>query len=213
METFDRAAIKMEAKQVLVRNRSQCIMMTLCVLVVEMVTVAVSAGILTALLNGLLVVTSAGFFVSCWRDTPITVSQAISETFDEGFLRKLGGMLWMDLKVFLWSLLFIIPGIIKSLSYAMTPYLLRDYPNIPAMDASVISERMMRGHRADVFIAQLSFLGWQLLGAMTFGILTVLFVEPYQQISMAGIFEEIKQLALDQGVVSQEELDGGLQRY
>ena len=72
---------------------------------------------------------------------------------------------------------------------------------------------MMRGHRADVFIAQLSFLGWQLLGAMTFGILTVLFVEPYQQISMAGIFEEIKQLALDQGVVSQEELDGGLQRY
>ena len=208
METFDRAAIKMEAKQVLARNRSQCIMMTLCVLVVEMVTVAVSAGILTALLNGLLVVTSAGFFVSCWRDTPITVSQAISETFDEGFLRKLGGMLWMDLKVFLWTLLFIIPGIYKALGYILTPYILYDCPNVPAMEASRISEKIMNGHRMDYFVALLSFLGWELLAGITFGILDVLFVRPYSQLTFAGIYEELKQIALDTGAVTAAELDG-----
>lgn len=208
MQTFDRAAIKAEAKRIFYRNRSLCVSMALLVLLANLILTSVSAGILSLLLSGVIAVTACGFYLECWRDQPISVSQALSATFDEGFLRKMGGMLWMGLKVFLWSLLLIIPGIIKSFSYALTPYILYDCPNVPAMEACLVSEKMMRGHRMELFIAQLSFLGWQLLSALTLGIVGVLFAGPYEELSFAGIYEELKQLALETGAVTQAELDG-----
>ena len=208
MQTFDRAAIKEEAKQVFYRNRNLCVTMALLLIAAEIILTTVSAGFLGILFSGVIMVTAADFFVRCWRDQPIAISQAISNTFDEGFLNKLGGMLWMQLKVFLWALLFIIPGVIKSYSYALTPYILADCHNVPAMEASHISEKMMRGHRMDYFIMELSFLGWQLLSALTCGILHVLYVGPYMDLTKAGIYEELKQIALDTGAVTQAELDG-----
>ena len=210
MQTFDRVAIKAEAKNVFYRNRSLCISMMLIVVAAELILSTVSAGFLGALFSGIISVIAAGFFTQCWRDTPISVSQALSDTFDEGFLRKLGGMLLMQLKVFLWSLLFFIPGIIKDLSYALTPYILSDCPNVPAAEATVLSEKMMRGHRMDYLVMELSFLGWALLSALTAGILHVLYVGPYIELTQAGIYEELKQIALDTGAVTQAELDGQL---
>ena len=208
MQTFDRVAIKAEAKNVFYRNRSLCISMMLIVVVAELILSTVSAGFLGVLFSGLIAVTAAGFFVQCWLDTPIGISQALSATFDEGFLRKMGGMLWMQLQVFLWSLLFLVPGIIKNYSYALTPYILNDCPNVPAMEACRLSEKIMRGHRMDYFVTELSFLGWALLSALTAGILHVLYVGPYMELTQAGIYEELKQIALDTGAVTQAELDG-----
>ena len=208
MDTFDRVPIKEEAKQVFYRNRSACICMMLLIVVAELVLTSISFGFLIMLLSGVILVTGAFFFLNSWRDTPVAVSAAVSETFDNGFLRKMGGMLWMDLQIFLWSLLFIIPGVIKNYSFALTPYILADCPNVPAMEASRLSERMMRGHRLDYFVMELSFLGWILLSAFTFGILYVLYAGPYMELTKAGVYNELKQLALDNGVVSQAELDG-----
>lgn len=208
MQTFDRVAIKAEAKRVFYANRGPCVTMAFLVVAAMLVLTTVSLGFLSALMNGVILVTAAGFFLNYWRETPVTVSAAISDTFDNGFLRKMGGMLWMDLKVFLWSLLLVVPGILKALSYALTPFILYDCPNVPAMEACRISEKIMQGHRGEFFIARLSFLGWGLLGAATFGILDVLFVEPYSQLTFSGIYEELKQIALDNGVVTQAELDG-----
>ena len=67
---------------------------------------------------------------------------------------------------------------------------------------------MMYGHRMELFIAQLSFFGWLLLSGLTGGILYVLHVGPYMELTFAGIYEEIRQIALDEGKVSQLELDG-----
>lgn len=208
MDTFDRVAIKAEAKNVFYRNRSACISMMLLIVAAELVLTTISMGFLTMVLTGVILVMGAFFYLNCWRDTPVAVSAAVSDTFDNGFLRKMGGMLWMELQIFLWSLLFIVPGIIKNYSFALTPYILADCPNVPAMEASRLSERMMRGHRLDYFVMELSFLGWLLLSAFTFGILHVVYVGPYMELTKAGVYNELKQLALDTGVVSQAELDG-----
>ena len=208
MQTFDRTSIKEEAKRILSQNRSICISMFLVIAVAEAVFAAVSLGFLSILLAGLTAVTSAFFYLACWRESPVTVSQSLSETFDNGFLRKIGGMLWMQLKVFLWSFVFIIPGIIKAYSYILTDYVLADCPQIPAMDACRISEKIMRGHRAEYFLMELSFVGWMLLSAFTFGILFVVHVGPYIQLTRSGIYKELKQIAIENGVVTQAELDG-----
>ena len=206
MQTFDRVSIKQEAKNILSRNMGACIGMVLAITIAELVLTFVSAGILVAIMNGVISVTGACFFLYSWREQNITISDAVSNTFDQNFLRKLGGMLWMELKIFLWSLMFVIPGIIKAFAYAQTRYILAEFPNVPAMEACEISERMMRGHKTDYFVLQLSFLGWALLSAFSGGILYVLYAGPYMELTYAGVYEEVKQIALDTGVVTMEEL-------
>lgn len=92
----------------------------------------------------------------------------------------------------LWTLLFIIPGIVKSYSYAMTFYILKDNPNIKATEAIDLSQKMMKGHKADLFVLHLSFIGWLILSIFTFGILNILYVTPYMQLSTANFYEKLK---------------------
>ncbi len=133
----------------------------------------------------------------------------IAEMFNTGFNdygRSLGGVLWMELFIFLWSLLFIVPGIIKTLAYFMTPYILADCPNVRPTEALKLSMRMTQGHKGKVFVMALSFIGWAILSALTFGILQIFFVGPYMGTSFAGLYSELKQEALEKGVVTAAEL-------
>ncbi len=121
--------------------------------------------------------------------------------FNDGFSNfghKLGGYLWMELFTFLWSLLFVIPGIIKSYSYAMTPYILVDQPEVDAREALKRSMRMMDGHKWELFVFQLSFIGWALLSSLTCGILYIFYVGPYYNNAMAGYYEERKNAFVEQ---------------
>ena len=92
--------------------------------------------------------------------------------------------------VFLWSLLFIIPGIIKSYSYAMTPYILAENPDMGVMDAIDASKELMRGNKFRLFCLHFSFIGWNLLTLLTFGILS-LWVHPYMEAANAAFYREI----------------------
>lgn len=92
--------------------------------------------------------------------------------------------------VFLWTLLFIIPGIIKSYSYAMAPYIIAEDPSVGALEAISRSERMMRGHKMELFILQLSFIGWILLTAFTFGIAAI-YAGPYMQTAQVNFYNKI----------------------
>ena len=92
---------------------------------------------------------------------------------------------------FLWSLLFVIPGIIKAYSYSMTYYILADNPDMSPNDAITASSQMMDGHKFDLFVLQLSFLGWHLLGGITFG-LEYIYVAPYIAATKAKFYESIK---------------------
>ena len=122
------------------------------------------------------------------------------------FLRKLGGQLWMSLWVILWTLLFVIPGIIKIFSYFLTSYILADCPNVTARNALKLSMRMTHGHKMDIFIFSLSFFGWFLLSSITLGIAFVIFVGPYYETSFAGLYVELRDKALRNGIISPEEL-------
>ncbi|MBE6704186.1 MAG: DUF975 family protein [Ruminococcaceae bacterium] len=98
---------------------------------------------------------------------------------------------FVSLFTFLWSLLFIIPGIIKSLSYSMAMYIMADEPGIDALDAINKSARMMEGHRMELFLLELSFIGWGLLCVVTLGIASV-YVVPYEQTTMTNFYFYVK---------------------
>jgi uncharacterized membrane protein len=133
----------------------------------------------------------------------------VGDMFRTGFSnywRHVGGMLWMGLFTVLWTLLAIIPGIIKALAYFMTPYILAECPDVTATDALKLSMRMTKGHKGKVFVMGLSFIGWGLLTALTFGILGIFYTGPYYYTSFAGLYHELKEEALKNGVVSPAEL-------
>ena len=125
------------------------------------------------------------------------------------FWRKLGGMLWMMLFIFLWSLIPIagwVLGIIKGLAYSMTPYILASCPNVEAKDALKLSIRMTDGHKGKLFVLGLSFIGWMLLSSLTLGIVGIIFAFPYMFITYAGFFVELRDKAIADGKITREEL-------
>lgn len=101
-------------------------------------------------------------------------------------------MLLKTIYLTLWSLLFIVPGVIKGYEYAMVPYLLLDHPEMSRQEIFAESKRMMMGNKWDAFVLDLSFIGWHLLGACTFGILTILYVNPYQYYTEAELYHVLR---------------------
>lgn len=106
--------------------------------------------------------------------------------------------------VFLWSLLFIIPGIVKAFSYFMIDYLLSENPALSQERAFEISKQVMRGNRGKAFVLGLSFIGWYLLSLLTFGI-GVIFLAPYVQMTYAHFYLELKERAIDAGIIRPED--------
>lgn len=96
--------------------------------------------------------------------------------------------------LFLWTLLFVIPGIIKSYSYSMTNYIMADDPSIGALDAITKSRKMMRGHKFSLFILDISFFFWYLLAAITFGIANI-YIKPYIEATKANFYLQVKEEA------------------
>ena len=115
-------------------------------------------------------------------------------------------MLLKSIYIFLWTLLFIIPGIIKSYAYRMVPYILADNPNIGVQRAIELSNEMTRGEKWNIFVLDLSFIGWYLLGSLLFGI-GVFFVKPYDDATNAELYLILRKQALDQGLTSYSELN------
>lgn len=97
-----------------------------------------------------------------------------------------------DLYVFLWSLLFLIPGIIKSYEYAMIPYILAERPDLETEEVFELSRRMMSGEKFDAFILELSFIGWMFIALLSFGLAAVFYVNPYIYMTDAELYEVLK---------------------
>lgn len=94
--------------------------------------------------------------------------------------------------IFLWSLLFVIPGIIKALSYGLTEFIIQDdYFKEDALNAMRLSEKMMFGHKMDLLLLILSFFWWYVLVMITFGV-ALLYVAPYMLQTFAVFYEEVK---------------------
>ena len=92
---------------------------------------------------------------------------------------------------FLWTLLLFVPGIIKGLSYSMSYYIYIDNPTLTAKECITKSKEMMKGYKAKLFRLQLSYIGWQILCVLTFGVLT-LWVEPKINTAVYTLYQNIK---------------------
>ena len=151
----------------------------------------------------LLDVLSVGFMVAfllLLRSGDTRLTRNMFSVAFRNYWHKVWGILLMAIFILLWSLLLIIPGIIKSFSYAMTPYLLEENPELSANDAIDRSRAMMKGHKFDLFWLLLSFIGWGILCVFTLGI-GLLWLIPYMQTSVAAFYEDVK---------ADYEINGGL---
>ena len=107
------------------------------------------------------------------------------------YVRNAVSILLVYLYTILWTLLFIVPGIIKGLAYSLTPFIVKDNPQLSPNEAINLSMKMMKGHKFDLFYLYLSFIGWILLAMLTLGI-GLLWVIPYMQTSMAAFYLDVK---------------------
>lgn len=110
-------------------------------------------------------------------------------------------MFLMDLYVFLWSLLLLIPGIIKSYEYLMVPYILAENPQMDQREIFAISKRMMDGEKMNAFILDLSFIGWMFLVVFTCGIAGIFYVQPYITATRTELYAYNKVKAYNEGYI------------
>lgn len=126
---------------------------------------------LIAYLGGASIV-AIGMLYACWdlfTKGTLPEAGALFAPFKQ-YARTVGAVLLVFVYTLLWTLLLVIPGIIKAYSYSMTFYILRENPEMTAGDAITASQKMMDGHKMDLFLLSLSFIGWAILASITFGI-------------------------------------------
>ena len=143
----------------------------------------------TVLLMGPMMVGMAAVFAMLVRRK----KPEIVNVFDgfKNFVNALVGGLLYTVFLCLWFLLFFIPGIIKSYSYAMTFYIMNDNPDMDGMDAITASRKMMNGNKWRLFCLDFSFIGWIILCMLTFGLL-FLYVGPYMEAAHAAFYQSLK---------------------
>ena len=155
------------------------------------ISVASILGILyTIFIGNVIVVGKNGYFIKNHDEN--TELGEIFSSFKGNYLNVVKIMFLMDLKNLLWLLLLIVPGLIKSYEYSMIPYLLAENPNLSASEAFSLSKQMTTGQKMDLFVLDLSFLGWIILGLICCGI-GILFVLPYPEATRAEVYLNLKE--------------------
>lgn len=177
--------------------------------ITALLMVMLGATVITILIQifigNLITVGSSHFFLS----TRVKQSgvELITFPFKQG---RYGNVLkvtfMMNLFIFLWSLLFVIPGIYKSYQYRMVPYLLAENPEMDYKRALELSAAMMDGEKLNAFVLDLSFLGWILLSIPTCMILAIVYVSPYIYHTNAGLYIALREKAVNSGLVNPAEL-------
>lgn len=161
--------------------------------VTDTIRITIKSGLLSLaafLIGGVLQLGYARFLLKQHDGKELDFNDLFSQfdRFGTGFAQDFLRTLY----TFLWSLLLIVPGIIAALSYAMTPFILEEHPELTASEAIARSKALMDGHKMDLFILNLTFLGWDILCALTANIGN-LFLNPYKNAAYAVFYREITQ--------------------
>ena len=164
--------------------------------------------VMLALLGAMLVTTilSALFKAFVWNPIKIGCSKffvnsreeggqslkIISDPFRNGYAKAAITIFLRDLFIGLWSLLLIVPGIIKGYEYRMVIYIIADQPELSRKEVFALSKQMMNGNKWSAFVLDLSFIGWNVLNVITLGILGVFYVSPYIEHTNAALYLKLK---------------------
>lgn len=181
------SVIKQKAKNALQGNWFGTVFVFILLI---LLTVALEASVIGTVFAGLTAFGYAAFCLELVKSKHASVGAFFGGMF-KGFFKKWGASLLVGLYTFLWTLLLIIPGLVKSYSYAMTPYILAEKPDMGVNDAITKSRNIMNGHKWQLFCLDLSFTGWMLLSIVTLGI-GFFYVWPYYNAARAAFYREIK---------------------
>ncbi|MCC8168520.1 MAG: DUF975 family protein, partial [Clostridiales bacterium] len=141
------------------------------------------------IVNPLVVGCRRFFFINL--NVPARVGE-LGYGFDTEYKNIVGIMFRRMVYTFLWSCLFVVPGIVKNYEYMMVPYILAEEPGIEPRRAFAISREMMHGNKWRAFVLDLSFIPWNLLSSITCGIVGVFYVNPYKDMTHAAFYEQMR---------------------
>lgn len=142
------------------------------------------------------------YFLKLRKNNPTDVKEVFQNFKDKTFINIAKLSFCKYGFTYLWSLLFFIPGIIKSYEYWAIDYIVATRPNIDRQEAFRLSKTLMSGHKWDLFVLQLSFIGWQFLDSFTSGLLGIFYVNPYMQATFVEFFSDIRLEALAKGLIT-----------
>lgn len=164
-------------------------------------TVGYSSSVITLLLIPFTIAAS-GYYLNHIRGFNPEWKSLYKEGIDNYGSYLVTGVL-VNVFTVLWSLLFVVPGIIKSLAYSQANYVIHDNPRLKGKEAIEISKRMTNGFKGDLFSMYLSFIGWYILVGLTGGILSI-YVTPYVETTAAMYYENLKRYSIENGIVAPE---------
>lgn len=200
---WNRADLKQYAKQDFQGNYWYCVLVAF----LAMVCIGTNELILGILLmNPLLVGARRFFLANIYRDSKGELGD-LGHPFKRDYGNVILTMFLKDLFLFLWTCLFVIPGIVKYYSYFMVEYLLADNPSLSRERAFEISKQTMVGEKWNVFVLDLSFILWYIGSACTAGLLGLFYTAPYVSATHSRLYDALKQKAISQGIMTQAELD------
>jgi uncharacterized membrane protein len=193
------SSIRERARYALGNNifSGQWIFALLAYLVISFISGFLSSFIFGVIFTGLLYISLKGYFLAICRGT--------ARHDDLGILYNcvkddIGGGIVLGilqgLFIFLWSMLFMIPGIVKSYSYSLAYYIKLDHPEISATQAITESRRMMDGFKFKKFCLDFSFIGWVVLSIFTCGI-GMLWISPYMEAANAAFYDDVRMVKGD----------------
>lgn len=157
-------------------------------LIVIVVTVGISVFVLNPMSVGLY-----KFFLDNSDNPSAGLTRSnIGLGFSNHYMNFVGALFATELFTFLWTLLLIVPGIIKQLEWRMVRYILAENPEMSGADARALSSEMMDGNKWDAFVLDLSFIGWTLLGAITLGIGNIIWTNPYHAATNTELYLALK---------------------
>ena len=151
--------------------------------------ISASTSLITSIITAFFVLGYNSFFLKLARNKDVEVNELWSKTGQ--FIRAFVATFLISLAIGVGIVLLIVPAIIFALMFSMTMFIMVDDENISAIDAMKKSAEMMKGHKGDLFGLILSFIGWMLLGLLTFGIL-YLWLMPYMNTAMCNFYDSIK---------------------
>lgn len=159
------------------------------VIIVSLIATAIGLTVKAFLINPIVLGAKTLFLRS--YDRPSDLKDLICG-FKNNYIKNVGTLILKDIFTILWTLLFIVPGIIKAYEYRMIPYLISENPDMSYKEAFTRSKDMMMGNKWEAFVLDLSFLGWFLLNMLTCGILGIFYVNPYYFATDANLYRAIK---------------------
>ena len=179
----------------------------MAILLMVFIGIALVSSLISIFLAPVFNVGGNRFFLKLRKGAPTGISEIIGNFKDGNYKNLVKVSFFKFIQIFLWTLLFIIPGLIKSFEYMLVDYILAVRPDIDHKTALNMSKRLMDGHKGDAFVLGLSFWGWQLLSIFgTCGILSIVYVNPYIYATLAEFYAYVRADGIKKGIITPQDL-------